>query len=114
MAERTCIGCGRSGSRESLIRVVAFGDQAILDPLKVAPGRGAWLCPELSCFERAVARGAFSRALWPRRARARSGSSPASAGQDRLQEEFVELIGQANVCDHAQVRRDTSGEGSGI
>jgi uncharacterized protein len=58
---RSCIGCGRKAPQKELLRFVAR------DGLLVAgdggPGRGAYTCRRLSCFERAAARRAFNRTL---------------------------------------------------
>jgi len=58
---RSCIGCGRKAPQNEFLRFVAR------DGLLVAgdrePGRGAYTCRRLSCFERAAARRAFNRTL---------------------------------------------------
>jgi uncharacterized protein len=58
---RTCIGCGRKAPKVELVRFVAQDGTVVADPL--APGRAAYTCRRLSCFERAVSRNAFSRTL---------------------------------------------------
>ncbi|MGV1029381.1 MAG: YlxR family protein [Dermatophilaceae bacterium] len=65
---RTCIGCRRKDSWSVLVRVVAVKDetgttQIVPDPRQRMPGRGAWLHPSSQCFENAVRRRAFVRAL---------------------------------------------------
>lgn len=65
---RTCIGCRHTDSRSVLLRVVVGagdGGQAIVlpDPAKRVPGRGAWLHPTDACYEMALRRRAFGRAL---------------------------------------------------
>ena len=58
---RTCVGCGRKAPQAELLRFVvkdgtlAYGQKE--------PGRGAYTCRRLACFERAVARRAFARVL---------------------------------------------------
>ncbi|MEI5675714.1 MULTISPECIES: YlxR family protein [unclassified Nocardioides] len=65
---RTCVGCrGRAAKRE-LLRVTvgsdADGRPAVSpDPRGTAPGRGAHLHPTTECYELAVRRKAFARAL---------------------------------------------------
>ena len=63
MAEpiRSCIGCGRKASQSELLRFVADEGRLVAGAGK--PGRGAYTCRRLSCFERAVTRRAFNRAL---------------------------------------------------
>ena len=57
---RTCAGCGRKAPQGELLR---FGARdGALTPGRV-PGRGAYTCPRLACFERALARRAFNRIL---------------------------------------------------
>ena len=57
---RTCAGCGRKAPQEELLR---FGARdGVLTPGRAA-GRGAYTCPRLACFERALARRAFNRIL---------------------------------------------------
>jgi predicted RNA-binding protein YlxR (DUF448 family) len=58
---RSCIGCGRKAPQSELLRFVAR--DGLLVPGPTEPGRGAYTCRRLSCFERAVARRAFNRTL---------------------------------------------------
>jgi predicted RNA-binding protein YlxR (DUF448 family) len=58
---RSCIGCGRKGPQHEFLRFVA--KNGVLVPGRGEPGRGAYTCRRLSCFERAVSRRAFNRSL---------------------------------------------------
>jgi predicted RNA-binding protein YlxR (DUF448 family) len=58
---RSCVGCGRKAPQGELLRFVAKNGELSLG--SGAPGRGAYTCHRLSCFERAVSRRAFNRAL---------------------------------------------------
>lgn len=58
---RSCVGCGRRAPQDELLRFVAR--EGLLVSGAGQPGRGAYTCPRLSCFERAVARRAFNRTL---------------------------------------------------
>jgi uncharacterized protein len=58
---RTCAGCGRKAPQSELLRFAARG--GTLTAGRLEPGRGAYTCRRLACFERAVARRAFSRVL---------------------------------------------------
>jgi uncharacterized protein len=58
---RSCVGCGRKAPQSELLRFVA--DDGRLVPGAGKPGRGAYTCRRLPCFERAVARRAFNRTL---------------------------------------------------
>ena len=58
---RTCIGCGRKAPQWDLLRFVA--KDGALAHGRNEPGRGAYTCRRLACFERAAARRAFARVL---------------------------------------------------
>ena len=60
---RTCVGCKTLGTRKSLNRVVLVNTELTIDEGKKLPGRGAWLHASKKCFDLAVNRKAFSRAL---------------------------------------------------
>lgn len=78
---RTCVGCRQRAAKRELLRVTAGTDAtgqpvAQPDPEGTAPGRGAHLHPTTGCYELAVRRKAFSRAL-----RAPGGLSTAPVGE---------------------------------
>ena len=58
---RSCIGCGRKAPQGQLLRFAAVDGQLV--PGAGIPGRGAYTCRRLPCFERAVSRRAFTRTL---------------------------------------------------
>jgi predicted RNA-binding protein YlxR (DUF448 family) len=58
---RSCIGCGRKAPQTELLRFAAIDGQLV--PGAGVPGRGAYTCPRLPCFERAVSRRAINRTL---------------------------------------------------
>ncbi|UUZ61863.1 YlxR family protein [Nocardioides sp. B-3] len=65
---RTCVGCRTRTIKSELLRVVAGSDArgqpaVCPDPRGTAPGRGAHLHPTSECYDLAVRRRAFSRAL---------------------------------------------------
>ncbi|WP_081790248.1 YlxR family protein [Nocardioides sp. URHA0032] len=65
---RTCVGCRARAAKAELLRVTvgsdADGHPAVVpDPEATAPGRGAHLHPTTECYELAVRRRAFARAL---------------------------------------------------
>ena len=63
LPERTCIGCRRKSGPAGLVRFARRPDGSLAVG-RGAPGRGAWLCAgSEACFEAAVRRRAFSRAL---------------------------------------------------
>ena len=65
---RTCVGCRQRTAKRELLRVTvgsdAHGQPAVVpDPDATAPGRGAHLHPTAECYDLAVRRRAFTRAL---------------------------------------------------
>lgn len=58
---RTCVGCGRKAPQSELIRFVASNGDLVESA--TAPGRGAYTCRRLACFERAASRRGFNRTL---------------------------------------------------
>jgi uncharacterized protein len=74
------VGCRKRAAKSELLRVTAGSDahgQPVVapDPTATAPGRGAHLHPTAECYELAVRRKAFGRAL-----RAAAGLSSAPVG----------------------------------
>ena len=61
--ERTCVGCRQRAAKTELLRIVVTEDTCVPDPRGTLPGRGAYVHPALSCFDLAVRRRAFPRAL---------------------------------------------------
>ena len=59
--QRTCAGCGRKAPQPELVRFAA--PAGVLVAGRETPGRGAYTCRSLACFERATARRAFNRVL---------------------------------------------------
>ena len=52
---RQCIGCGEMKSKKEMIRVIKTAeDQIFLDATGRKNGRGAYLCPSMECFKKAV------------------------------------------------------------
>ena len=63
---RTCVGCRKVLEREGLVRIAAHpAGGVIVDSRRgrTSPGRGAYLCPSLTCLEHAWRRKVFPRAL---------------------------------------------------
>ncbi|MFJ9388081.1 YlxR family protein [Nocardioides sp. NPDC101246] len=65
---RTCVGCRKRAAKRELLRVTAGSDRngqpaVVPDPTATAPGRGAHVHPTRECYELAVRRKAFTRAL---------------------------------------------------
>jgi len=65
---RTCVGCRQRAAKSELVRVTTGSDAAgqpvaVPDPRGTAAGRGAHLHPTTACYDLAVRRRAFGRAL---------------------------------------------------
>jgi uncharacterized protein len=62
--QRTCIACRETGDKRALIRVVRIPEgQVRVDPTGKANGRGAYLCQQASCWEKALQKKMLDRAL---------------------------------------------------
>ncbi len=61
---RMCVGCREMKEKKSLIRVVRSPEGEIsLDPTGKKPGRGAYVCLEGECLERAIRQRQLERQL---------------------------------------------------
>ena len=61
---RKCIGCNGMKAKKELIRVVKNKDNIVsVDLTGKANGRGAYICPNIKCFEEAYKNKKFNRAL---------------------------------------------------
>jgi len=62
--QRTCVGCGSATAKRELIRLVRTPTGAVEpDPTGKRPGRGAYLCHNPECWERAIKKGRLESAL---------------------------------------------------
>jgi predicted RNA-binding protein YlxR (DUF448 family) len=62
--QRTCIGCRTVRPKRELIRVVRTPEgEILLDPTGKQSGRGAYMCPDAACMERALKKKQLERAL---------------------------------------------------
>ena len=61
MPIRTCAGCGVRAPQSELVRFAAVDGR--LASGRALPGRGAYTCRRLACFERAVTKRRFNRVL---------------------------------------------------
>ncbi|WP_054949868.1 RNase P modulator RnpM [Numidum massiliense] len=61
---RQCVGCQEQKPKKSLLRVVRTPeDEILLDPTGKKSGRGAYICPDADCLERARKKKALNRAF---------------------------------------------------
>jgi predicted RNA-binding protein YlxR (DUF448 family) len=61
--QRMCIACRESDGKRELIRLVRLADQVVLDETGKRAGRGAYVHPQISCWERALAGSLLQKAL---------------------------------------------------
>lgn len=62
--QRKCIACSERSDKKALIRIVKNKENEIfLDPTSKANGRGAYVCRELGCLEKAIKSKALNRAF---------------------------------------------------
>lgn len=61
---RTCLGCRRRRPKSDLVRLVRRADGAVVPDAGIGlPGRGAYVCAEIRCVERALKTGKLTHAL---------------------------------------------------
>ena len=64
LPQRTCVGCGKVTEKKALFRVVrAPSGEVRLDATGKAPGRGAYMCRDITCWESALKRKRLARVL---------------------------------------------------
>lgn len=62
--QRTCIGCKEKKDKKDLIRIVKNKEGIItLDRTGKANGRGAYICDNIQCLEKAIKTKALERAF---------------------------------------------------
>ncbi|MBN2002482.1 MAG: YlxR family protein [Anaerolineae bacterium] len=62
--ERTCVACRSSRPKRELTRVVRTVEgQVVVDETGKQNGRGAYLCRQQRCWDRAIKRGVLNQAL---------------------------------------------------
>lgn len=64
MPQRTCMGCNEKKDKKDLIRIVKSSDGEInIDKSGKMPGRGAYICDNIECLEKAVKTKRIERVL---------------------------------------------------
>ena len=52
---RKCVACGERKAKKELIRIVRTTDgQILVDPTGKINGRGAYICPDINCFDKGI------------------------------------------------------------
>ena len=55
MPQRTCMGCNEKKDKKDLIRIVKLPNGEInIDKSGKMPGRGAYICDNIQCLEKAI------------------------------------------------------------
>lgn len=60
---RTCVVCRNKFEKRNLVRVVNADDGVHVDPTGKQEGRGAYLCHDAACWQRAAESNILSKAL---------------------------------------------------
>lgn len=85
---RTCIGCQQVRPKKELIRIVRKADGSIAtDPSGKISGRGAYLCPSVSCLNAALKKRRIPIAL---------NTEVKSEKLSELQKEFIKMTSGSN------------------
>jgi len=59
-----CVGCQETRAKKELIRVVRTPDDRIeIDPTGKLSGRGAYICPQIDCLQKAIKGKRLDKAL---------------------------------------------------
>ena len=86
---RMCVGCREMKPKGSLIRVVRSPEGEVsLDPVGRKPGRGAYVCRDVACLNRAIRQKQLERQL-------QAALSPETA--EALRETLAALQAEGNV-----------------
>lgn len=60
---RTCVICAEKEAKRGLTRIVRTPEGIMIDPTGKMNGRGAYLCAQPACWQRAAQSNALARAL---------------------------------------------------
>lgn len=64
MPQRTCMGCNEKKDKKDLIRIVKLPNGEInIDKSGKMPGRGAYICDNIQCLEKAIKTKRIERVL---------------------------------------------------
>jgi predicted RNA-binding protein YlxR (DUF448 family) len=64
LPQRQCVACGQMRAKRELIRIVRTPDGAVrVDPTGKLSGRGAYVCPQTPCVDRALREERLARIL---------------------------------------------------
>ena len=64
LPQRTCIACRSNNGKRDLVRIARKTDGGVeIDLTGKKPGRGAYICPRIECWQDAIKRGRLETAL---------------------------------------------------
>lgn len=61
--QRQCIGCRQMKDKKSLIRILKCDEGIVLDETGKKNGRGAYICPNAECLNKAIASKGLDRSF---------------------------------------------------
>ncbi len=86
---RTCIACRDTSDKRSLTRLVRTPDGILVDPTGKRNGRGAYLCDQAACWEKATSKTQIvANALK---------TTPTADDISRLRQHLTDVIAQDNA-----------------
>jgi len=97
---RSCVVCRQTSDKRELLRVVRLpekeGGHVVVDPTGKRSGRGAYVCPEAECIDKARKSRRFERAF----------ATDLSAGNPRIYEELMSLAQARSTQPITSIRSD--------
>lgn len=92
---RICTGCGEKMEKSEMVRIVADPSGSLIPDLKGSlPSRGAYVCPDGRCINKATA-GRLNASLGIKRSSKESSKGLQSAIADSYRRRIISLLGQA-------------------
>mgnify|MGYP004515784795 FL=1 len=61
--QRQCIGCRQMKDKKSLVRILKCDEGILLDETGKKNGRGAYICPNADCLEKAISSKGLERSF---------------------------------------------------
>lgn len=61
--QRTCMGCNSKKNKKDLIRIIKIQNEIVIDKTGKHEGRGAYLCNNSQCLDKAIKSKRIERAL---------------------------------------------------
>lgn len=61
--QRMCIGCRKRNDKDKFIKIVKENNEIKIDEDQKAQGRGAYICKDKNCLNKAIKKQSLNRAL---------------------------------------------------